>query len=80
MLNSVGASNLLSVTEASYSGTFTLSSTNCANIATFESTPGAGPFTVIASGAGTCQITASDTQGNSASVSVIVTITNIGGH
>ena len=80
-LNFYGAGNAYSqtfnVSESGYSGTFTESDTCNGTIATLSPTSAGGPsaaFTVTPQGAGNCTLTIKDSNGNSAAVSVTVTI------
>ncbi|MBV8928282.1 MAG: hypothetical protein JO152_04055, partial [Mycobacteriaceae bacterium] len=60
-------------------GTFTATSTDCAGIATFSAAPFASSLQVTPTGAGTCTIHISDTNGGTTNVPVGVTITSVGG-
>jgi hypothetical protein len=62
-------------TEGGYTGTFSASSTNCANIATISPASGStGTFSVTPVGNGLCTFTVSDANNNTATISVSVTI------
>ena len=77
-LTAVGNSAQFTVTENSYTGPLTASSSNCAGIATFSPASGSGPsatFTVTAVGAGVCTIVVTDNHGGSVGVNVTVTTT-----
>ena len=69
----------VTITEAGYTGTYTISTASCANVAGATSTS-ATTFNVNPVGSGTCTIAVSDSYGQSAGVSVSVTQTFIGGH
>jgi hypothetical protein len=73
-----GASAQFFVTENSYNGPLTATST-CAGIATFSPASGNGPaqaFTVTSVAAGTCTIVVADDHGGSVGVAVTVTTTS----
>ena len=62
----LGTQQTFQVNEASYTGTFTLSDTDCAGVAVYGPSSGPGPsltVTVTSISNGTCHITASDANG-----------------
>jgi hypothetical protein len=86
-MTGTGAANALTftVSEANYSGTFTVTTPNngnsCSGIATVS--PGSGTsattFTVTPQGPGLCDFTVADTNSQTATESIGVTTTTIGG-
>jgi hypothetical protein len=75
-----GASSAQSfvASESGYAGAFTASTTTCAGIATI-SPAGGTAFTVTPVAAGSCSFVIAGANGQSATLSVGVTITNFGG-
>lgn len=75
-----GASNAqtVNVSQTNYSGSFTAATTTCSGIATIASTS-ASAFSVTPVAAGTCTFTISGGGGQSATLTVGVTTTSVGG-
>lgn len=75
-----GAANAQTVTatQVDYSGAFTASGTSCSGIATISPASGTS-FTVTPVGAGTCAFTIAGASGASATLSIGVTTTTVGG-
>ncbi|MBV8602399.1 MAG: hypothetical protein JO359_12620 [Candidatus Eremiobacteraeota bacterium] len=74
-----GLAQTVVVSEQSYSGTFSTSSTTCTNVATIAAGPSSGAFVVTPVGAGACSFTISNSAGTSATLGVSVTVTAGGG-
>jgi hypothetical protein len=70
---------VVTISEAGYSGAFTISTAACANIASTTSTS-ATAFKINPTGSGACTIAITDSYGQSATVNVSVTQTLINGH
>jgi hypothetical protein len=69
------------VLESSYTGTLNIASTACAGVATISPATGSGPalaLTVTGLAAGTCTATATDTHGQTASLQITVSVSNLG--
>jgi len=83
----IGSANnqLFTVSEANYSGTFTVTTAatgqlnSCSGIATVSPSSGAGPFTVTPVGAGQCTFTVTGGNGQTATLTVGVAVTTVGG-
>ena len=68
----------VTVTQVNYSGAFTPATTTCSGIATISPTSGTS-FTVTPVAAGSCTFTIAGGGGQSATLSVGVTTTTVGG-
>ena len=73
-----GYAQPVTVTQASYSGVFTPSTTNCTGIATISPASGTS-FSVTPVAAGSCTFTITGCGGQSATLSIGVTTTTVGG-
>ncbi|HUZ50813.1 MAG TPA: hypothetical protein VMW12_13880 [Candidatus Dormibacteraeota bacterium] len=73
---SPSAAQLVTVSEAGYTGAFALNST-CSSVATI--TPSGNQYIVQPVGAGTCSATFSDANGHNAILPIVVTVTTGGG-
>jgi hypothetical protein len=72
----LGTQQTFQVNESGYTGTFTLSDTDCVGVAVYAPSSGPGPsltITVTSIGFGTCLITVTDTNGQSALETITVT-------
>jgi hypothetical protein len=72
----LGTQQTFEVDESGYTGTFTLTDTDCVGVAAYGPTSGPGPsliITVTSISFGTCHITVTDTNGQSAVETVTVT-------
>jgi hypothetical protein len=75
----------ITVSEANYSGTFTLATAaagqanSCSGIATVSPPSGAGPFTVTPVGGGQCTFTVTGGNGQTATLTIGVANTTVGG-
>jgi hypothetical protein len=76
----VGAANAraVNVTQANYSGAFTPSTTTCSGIATIASASGAS-FSIVPVAAGHCTFSIAGALGKTATLTVDVTTTTVGG-
>ncbi len=80
-LNAAGATQTVTASEGSYSGSFTASAqTTCTGIASIgpaTSTPGSSATFTVTAGttAGSCSLSVSDNAGHTSTIPVVVTIT-----
>jgi len=80
---SSGSAQNFTVSESGYAGSFTESDTcnpyagRIATVVSAGSSSGSQTYTVTPDGAGTCEVTVRDTQGNSVAISVTVTVAAI---